>query len=126
MSVPSTVVAAYDQPHQFEPLLPRQNVASLLELTRSVLEKSWRLQHAVAPQTRASLRRLVRGMNSYYSNRIEGQGTHPQNIERALHADFSESPDVARRQRIALAHIDAEQELEASLPQGNVEAQALQ
>ena len=126
MSVPSRVVAAYDQPHQFEPLLPAQNVGGLVELTRSLLEKSYRLQHAVAPATRESLQRLVRGMNSYYSNRIEGQGTHPQNIERALHAVFSESPDVAKRQRIALAHIDAEQELEASLPASNVEAHALQ
>ncbi|MCG2593039.1 Fic family protein [Ramlibacter sp. XY19] len=126
MSVPSRIVAVYDQPHQFEPLLPQQNVGGLVELTRSVLEKSYRLQHAVAPQTRDALRRLVRGMNSYYSNRIEGQGTHPQNIERALRADFSESPDVAKRQRIALAHIDAEQELEASMPATDVEAHALQ
>jgi Fic family protein len=126
MSVPSRVVAVYDQPHQFEPLLPQQNVGGLVALTRTVLEKSYRLQHAVAPQTRGSLSRLVRAMNSYYSNQIEGQGTHPHNIERALHADFSQSPEVARRQRIALAHIDAEQELEAGLPTGNVEAHVLQ
>ena len=115
MSLPSSVVQAYDQPHQFEPLLPQQALGGLAERTRAVLEKAYRLQHAVAPSTRQSLRRLVRGMNSYYSNRIEGQGTHPANIERALHADFSASPDVARHQRIALAHIEAEQELEAAL-----------
>jgi Fic family protein len=48
-------------------------------------------------------------MNSHYSNRIEGQSTHPVHI--------------ARRQRLALAHIHAEQLLEASVPD---EAQALQ
>jgi Fic family protein len=51
-------------------------------------------------------------MNSYYSNRIEGQGTHPRNIEKALHHDFSQRPDVAKLQRIAIAHIEAERELE--------------
>ncbi|KQU75993.1 cell filamentation protein Fic [Rhizobacter sp. Root16D2] len=52
-------------------------------------------------------------MNSYYSNLIEGQGTHPAYIDRALRHDFSATPDIAQRQRIALAHIDAEKELEA-------------
>jgi Fic family protein len=51
-------------------------------------------------------------MNSYYSNSIEGQGAHPANIERALRHDFSDKPDVAKRQRVAVAHIEAEQELE--------------
>jgi Fic family protein len=51
-------------------------------------------------------------MNSYYSNRIEGQGTHPLNIERALHNDFSSKPDVARLQRIAKSYLETEQELE--------------
>jgi Fic family protein len=51
-------------------------------------------------------------MNSYYSNRIEGQSTHPYNIESALKNDFSHRPDEARLQRIAKAHIEAEKELE--------------
>lgn len=55
-------------------------------------------------------------MNSYYSNRIEGQGTHPLHIERALRREFSDRPDVARLQRIAVAHIEAERELEARHP----------
>src|SRR6478752_3422904 len=126
MSVPSRVIAVYDQPHQFEPLLPQHNLGGLVDLTRTVLEKSYRLQNAVAPHTRASLGRLVRAMNSYYSNQIEGQATHPHNIERAMHADFSKAPEVAKRQRIARAHIDAEQELEAGLPTANVEAHVLQ
>jgi Fic family protein len=54
-------------------------------------------------------------MNSYYSNLIEGQSTHPANIERALRADFSNRPDVARRQRLAVAHIEAERSLEATV-----------
>lgn len=124
--MPSTIISAYTMPHQFEPLLPQLQLSSLAERTRLVVEKAYRLQHAVAPSTRLALRDLVRGMNSYYSNRIEGQGTHPHNIERALRSDFSAAPSIAQRQRIALAHIEAEKELESALPESGVEAHALQ
>jgi len=35
---------------------------------------------------------LVRAMNCYYSNLIEGHDTHPIDIERALKADYSKDP----------------------------------
>ena len=113
MSIAPTQVALYDKPHQFEPLVPRSGLTELVQRTRGVVEVSYRLQ-GVHVATRASLRELVRAMNSYYSNLIEGQGTHPANIARALKQDFSEKPDIAQRQRIAVAHIDAERELEAA------------
>jgi len=120
--VPSQKIAQYDHPAHFEPLLPSAELLTrLAQQVRPVAEASLRLQGALAPHTRVELRELVRSMNSYYSNRIEGQSTHPLNIEKALHQDFSAKPDVARRQRIALAHIEAEKELEAL---GLSEAQA--
>lgn len=113
----------YDHSGHFEPPLPSGDlVARLTQRAKPVIEASLRLQGALTAGTRAELRELVRAMNSYYSNRIEGQSTHPLNIERALRQDFSERPDVAKRQRIALAHIAAEKDLEAL---GLSEAQAL-
>jgi Fic family protein len=112
MSVKPLPLVVYDQPHQFEPLLPAQRLGELSEATRRIFEKSAGLKASASPQARAALREIVRSMNSYYSNRIEGQGTHPANIERALRRDFSDRPDVAKGQRVALAHIEAEQELE--------------
>lgn len=122
MSIPSTTVQVYDQPHQFEPLLPGMGLDALALRARPVIEAALRLQGATNEATRGEIRALVRSMNSYYSNRIEGQSTHPLNIERALKADFSDQPDVAKRQRLALAHIRAEMSLEAAAP---TEAQAL-
>lgn len=116
MSEKSIPLTVYDQPHQFEPLLPATHLPELGELrdlTRLVFEKSAGLKASASPQARAALCEIVRSMNSYYSNSIEGQGTHPANIARALNQDFSDKPDVARRQRLALAHIEAERELEA-------------
>jgi Fic family protein len=58
------------------------------------------------------MRGLLAAMNSYYSNRIEGQHTRPRELEQALRRDFSKDANLAARQRLALAHIDAEAELE--------------
>jgi len=103
----------YDHPAHFEPLLPSEaHLTGLVSRSRPVVEASLRLQGALTPATRAELRELVRAMNSYYSNRIEGQSTHPLHIESALRKDFSATPGIAKRQRIAVAHIAAEKELE--------------
>ncbi|CAM3654020.1 hypothetical protein [Polynucleobacter brandtiae] len=102
----------YTSPHQFEPLLPQKELGLFRERADAVAQQSIQLSSGAHPVNIASLRELVRSMNSYYSNRIEGQSTHPTNIERALHQDFSQKPDIAQLQRIALAHIDTERELE--------------
>ena len=114
----SPAARQYSEPHQFEPLLPQTGLESVRERARRIVEHSLRLSSRAHPATLARLRELLRAMNSYYSNRIEGQGTHPHNIERALKRDFSDKPDIARLQRIALAHIEAEQELEEAVGRG--------
>lgn len=113
-------IEQYTNPHQFEPLLPYRRLDEFRIRTRGLIEQSVGLSASAHPTTIATLRELVREMNSYYSNRIEGQSTHPLNIERALRQDFSDQPDVAKLQRLALAHIEAERELEACVATGNI------
>lgn len=48
---------------------------------------------------------LVRAMNCYYSNLIEGHDTHPIDIERALKKDYSANPDKRNLQLEAEAHV---------------------
>jgi Fic family protein len=100
----------YDQPHQFEPLLPTETSIGPL------LAKAHDLSRLAAPiaSTRVlpELRTLLRSMNSYYTNRIEGQHTRPHEIDQALRKDFSSNEALALKQRLAVAHIDAEQLLE--------------
>ena len=88
-SAKKPVVLGYSQPHQFEPLLPRDPSGALAARSAEITARSTALTGKAHPATRARLRELLRSMNSYYSNRIEGQGTHPLNIERALHDDYS-------------------------------------
>jgi Fic family protein len=102
----------YSKTHQFEPLIPSPVPPALIAKAAEIATTSLRLTAAAHPTARATIRELVRSMNSYYSNHIEGQGTHPQNIERALYKEFSDNPDIARLQRVALAHMEAERELE--------------
>jgi Fic family protein len=73
------------------------------------------LKGLVHPGTAARIAELLRGVNSYYSNRIEGQHTHPREIERALRRDFDRAPEKARLQRLAIAHIDTQKEMEGWL-----------
>ena len=102
----------YSQIHQFEPLLPQRKLDVLQDQALEVAEKSSCLGGGIHSSTISSIQGLVRSMNSYYSNRIEGQSTHPANIERALVQDFSDMPSTAKLQRIAIAYINAEKELE--------------
>lgn len=102
----------YDSPHQFEPLFPQARLEELRARAADICRDAIALQGKAHPATQESLRELVRAMNSYYSNRIEGQSTSPLNIELALKQQFSPESDTARLQRLALAHIEAERELE--------------
>ena len=120
MSTRPVALKVYDQPYQFEPLLPQSRMEEFALRTRSVVEAAQRLRGATHPATRARICELVRAMNSYYSNRIEGQSTHPLHIAAALKKDFSDQPDIAQKQRIAVAHIEAEQELEQSTPSEDI------
>lgn len=103
-------------PYAFEPLLPEHTRRELATAAQSVVAKSLRLTGMCHASTIERVRTLVRSMNSYYSNKIEGQGTHPHDIEAALRSNYASEPERARLQRLARAHIEAEIELEASLP----------
>jgi Fic family protein len=102
--------AMYKATHQFEPLLPapaKQEplLAKAHDLARTATQLA-------GQPVAAELRALLRGMNSYYTNRIEGQHTRPLEIEQALRKDFSTDQGLAGRQRLAVAHIEAEVAIE--------------
>ena len=55
-----------------------------------------RFRRSLPASLLVSLADLVRSMNCYYSNLIEGHDTRPVDIERALHADFAAEPKRGR------------------------------
>lgn len=114
--MPSQIIAHYDSPHQFEPLMPEGRLLDpLLERAADVISACSALNAAVTQGPQAELRKLLRKMNSFYTNLIEGEHTRPSDIDRALVQDFSGNKDVARKQRLAVAHMRVEEEFEAAL-----------
>ncbi len=97
-----------------EPMLPENNPV-LEELALEVVRKSAALSGTLHSVTRKSIVTLVRTMNSYYSNLIEGHNTHPADIEKALANDYSQNPDQRALQRESVAHVYVQQKLEERL-----------
>ena len=112
----------YDHPSQMEPLLPAEaRLAPVLERSHDLIRQADRLAGWSRSGALPGLRQLLRAMNSYYSNKIEGQHTLPLEIEQALRNDYAQDADKARRQRLALAHMATEAQLEALWPQWGAE-----
>lgn len=68
----------------------------------------------------AALAGLVRSMNCYYSNLIEGHDTHPIDIEKALKEDYNANPDKRNLQLEAKAHIAVQKWID----EGGIKGQA--
>jgi Fic family protein len=109
-------VDVLDPPSAFQPLMPDQRaLGPSLERAAELVAEGHRLE-AAAGTLRVALQPLLRSMNSYYTNKIEGQHTRPAEIERALAREFVGDKREARKQRLAVAHIETEEELEAEVP----------
>lgn len=105
-----------------EPLLPRREEAGLVELACRILFESGRLSGSVhARVVREKVAGLIRAMNCYYSNLIEGHKTLPRDMERALRREFASDPVVRDHQLLALAHMDIEQRLDEWIAAPGVE-----
>jgi Fic family protein len=95
-----------------EPLLLPSDCSARQELSDLCVDlaaKSAALRNKVPPALLTSLADLVRAMNCYYSNLIEGHDTHPVEIERALRGDYSNDPAKRNLQLEAKAHISVQQ-----------------
>lgn len=95
-----------------EPLVLGEGSRHRGELTDLALELAQRsegFRRSLPESLLSSLATLVRAMNCYYSNLIEGHDTHPVDIERALHEDYSKDTKKRDLQLEARAHIAVQQ-----------------
>jgi Fic family protein len=91
-----------------EPLLigeGSRHRGGLTDLVLDLVQKSFGFRRSLPASLLASLADLVRSMNCYYSNLIEGHDTHPIDIERALKNDYSHDAGKRDLQLEAKAHI---------------------
>ncbi len=88
-----------------EPMVPEEASRLLDDDTLPLVAEANQLAGRIHPILRESIGDLVRSMNCYYSNLIEGHDTHPRDIDRALANDFSSEPKKRDLQKEAVAHI---------------------
>jgi len=95
-----------------EPLLIGENSrhrTGLTDLALELAQRSAGFRRSLPESLLASLAGLVRSMNCYYSNLIEGHDTHPIDIERALSGEYSKDAKKRDLQLEARAHIAVQQ-----------------
>lgn len=93
-----------------QPLLPTtEKCERLKDQALKISSGSGALAGKLHPKTLRALESLLRIVNSYYSNLIEGNSTHPSDIERATNEDYDE--DTAKRalQLESRAHIHCQE-----------------
>jgi hypothetical protein len=91
-----------------EPLLISEGSpqrGALTDLALELGQKTAGFRRSLPESLLSSLADLVRSMNCYYSNLIEGHDTHPIDIERALKGDYSKDSKKRDLQLEAKAHI---------------------
>jgi len=103
-----------DRPSAMEPLIPG-NTGPLKDLAFDLAQRASSLGAMLHPLTYKTITELLRITNSYYSNLIEGYGTRPIDIERAMRKSFSKNSKTRMLQELSLAHIEVQRLIEARL-----------
>lgn len=98
-----------------EPMILSESNSELDDLVFDLVQKSGLLARQLNPDVQKSIGHLVRSMNCYYSNLIEGHDTHPWDIERALSEDYSDEREKRNLQEEAVAHIAVQKMIDDGL-----------
>jgi len=101
-----------DKIHQMEPMFPSDPKFELRDKALALLTESAALPGALHPLTLKAISELIRPMNSYYSNLLEGHKTNPLDIEKALEDDYSDEPALRALQLESKAHIEVQKTIE--------------
>ncbi len=102
-------------PAAAEPFMPAEGTAVLENLAFDLAREAGELSAQLHPVVRLGVAELVRSMNCYYSNLIEGHHTHPRDIDRALAADYSSDAHRRDLQLEARAHVEVQRIIDGRL-----------
>ena len=98
---------------RIEPALLDGVPAPIADILTDLTGQASVLGAALHPRTAQQLASLVRLMNAYYSNLIEGHVTRPRDIERALHGDLDGDGERRNLQIEAAAHVRVQAQIDA-------------
>lgn len=109
-----------EAPSRIEPARLDDAPAEIADLVAELAAKSAVLGAKLQPLTAANLASLVRLMNTYYSNLIEGHDTRPRDIERALAGDLDKNEGRRNLQLEAAAHVRVQAEIDRLAQAGDL------
>ena len=89
---------------------------ALIERADSLALQSAKLTGNHSEEILDTIRGHLRIINSYYSNRIESEGTHPLDIEAAIHRNFSNDKRERSLQQLSIAHMQTQRWIEENAP----------
>ena len=101
-----------ETPYRIEPATLEEPSAAVTDAVAELSSASATLGKALHPRTAANLADLVRIMNTYYSNLIEGHHTRPRDIQRAIAGNFDADEKRRLLQLEAAAHVRVQMEID--------------
>ncbi len=105
---------------RIEPARLEEISEAITDTVAELSAASSKLANALNPHTASNLARLVRIMNTYYSNLIEGHDTRPRDIERALAGNFEGDRERRNLQIEAAAHVRVQAEVDLMQEHGKL------
>ncbi len=107
-----------ETPYRIEPTTLESVPAALTDVIADLSASAATLGRALHQRSAANLASLVRVMNSYYSNLIEGNTTRPREIERALAGGLDGDEKRRNLQLEAAAHVRVQAKVDALAADG--------
>jgi Fic family protein len=99
--------------HSIEPLLIGD--AETSTISERVFKKALSIGRSLHPETIKAIAGILRTVNCYYSNLIEGHNTHPIDIEKAMKSEYAGNTRERDLQVEARAHVEVQIEIEQRL-----------
>lgn len=101
-----------ETPQRIEPARLEETSEAIADVVADLSAASARLGVGLHQRTAANLADLVRLMNTYYSNLIEGHNTRPKDIARALEGQLDQDEGRRNLQLEAAAHVRVQTEID--------------
>jgi len=97
------------------PFFPSETDEEIQDLAVKVMQNSAELSGKIHSISQKGIIKHLKIINSYYSNRIEGNSTHPVDIERAMNDDYSKEPEKRELQIESRVHVEVQKIIEEVL-----------
>lgn len=113
-----------ETPSRIEPARLEEPTGPIADTIVELAASAVTLGKALHPRTAGNLADLVRIMNTYYSNLIEGHNTRPRDIERALAGELDKDEERRDLQLEAAAHVRVQRDVDRMAGEGVLPAPA--